>query len=54
MSQIIDATHKTRPLPRKMKHDASKTLDGWTKKQCETLEFCKLDIESTCNNLWVR
>jgi hypothetical protein len=26
-----------RPLQRKMKHDASKTLDEWTKKYCDTL-----------------
>jgi hypothetical protein len=25
-----------RPLSRKTKHDASKTLDEWTKKQCDT------------------
>jgi hypothetical protein len=39
-----------RPLQRKMKHDASKTLDEWTKKQRDTLEFCNLDIVSTWNN----
>jgi hypothetical protein len=37
-----------------MKNDASKMLGERTKKQRDTLEFCKLDIESTCNNLWVR
>jgi hypothetical protein len=40
-----------RTLSRKVKHDASKTLDEWTKKQHDTLELCKLDIVSTCNNL---
>jgi hypothetical protein len=39
-----------RPLQRKMKHDASKTLDEWTKKQHNTLEFCNLDIVSTWSN----
>jgi hypothetical protein len=42
---------KGRPLLRKMKHDASKTLGEWTKKQCDTLELHKLDIGSTINNL---
>jgi hypothetical protein len=40
-----------RPLQRKTKHGASKTLDKWTKKQRDTLEFYNLDIGSTCNNL---
>jgi hypothetical protein len=39
-----------RPLPRKMKHDASKTLDEWTKKELDILELYKLDIGSTCKN----
>jgi hypothetical protein len=40
-----------RPLSRKMKDDASKTLGKWTKKHHDTLEFYKLNIRSTCNNL---
>jgi hypothetical protein len=40
-----------RPLSRKMKHDASKTLGEQTKKQRDTLELYKLDIVSTWNNL---
>jgi hypothetical protein len=39
------------PLSRKMKNGASKTLGKWTKKHHDTLEFCKLNIGSTCNNL---
>jgi hypothetical protein len=39
---------------RKTKHDASKTLDEWTKSNATPLERCKLDIRSTRNNLWVR
>jgi hypothetical protein len=42
---------KGRLLQRKMKHDGSKTLDEWTKKQHDALEFYNLDIRSTCNNL---
>jgi hypothetical protein len=40
-----------RTLSRKMKNDASKTLGKQTKKHHDTLEFCKMNIESTCNNL---
>jgi hypothetical protein len=40
-----------RPLSRKMKNDASKTLGKQTKKHHDTLEFCLMNIGSTCNNL---
>jgi hypothetical protein len=40
-------------LSRKMKNDASKTLGKQTKKHHDTLEFYKMNIGSTCNNLQV-
>jgi hypothetical protein len=49
-SQIIGVTHKRKTRSRKMKHDASKTLGEWTKKQHDTIEFCKLAIRSRSNN----
>jgi hypothetical protein len=49
--QSNDATYRRKTLSRKMKNDASKTLGKWTKKHHDTLEFCKLNIGSTCNNL---
>jgi hypothetical protein len=33
------------------KNDASKILGKQTKKYHDTLEFCKMNIGSTCNNL---
>jgi hypothetical protein len=36
---------------RKTKNDASKTLGKQTKKYHDTLEFYKMNIGSTCNNL---
>jgi hypothetical protein len=43
-----------RPMSRKRKNDSSKTLEEWTKKQCETPRASKLDIVKTGNNLCVR
>jgi hypothetical protein len=40
-----------RLLSRKTKNDASKTLGKQTKKHHDTLEFCKMNIGSTCNNI---
>jgi hypothetical protein len=48
--QSKDATYR-RLLSRKAKNDASKALGKWTKKHHDTLEFCKMNIGSTCNNL---
>jgi hypothetical protein len=50
-SDFGDLGTEGRPLSRKMKNDASKTLDKWTKKHHDTLEFCNMNIGSTCNNL---
>jgi hypothetical protein len=50
MSHVIGATHRRKTQSRKMKNDASKDMDEWTKKQHDTLEFCNLEIGSTCNN----
>jgi hypothetical protein len=50
--QSNDATYRRKTLvKKKIKNDASKTLGKWTKKHHDTLEFSKLNIESTCNNL---
>jgi hypothetical protein len=49
--QSKDATYRRKTPVKKMKNDASKTLGKWTKKHHDTLEFCKLNIGSTCNNL---
>ena len=49
--QSNDATYRRKTPVKKMKNGASKTLGKWTKKHHDTLEFCKLNIGSTCNNL---
>jgi hypothetical protein len=49
--QSKDATCRRKTPVKKMKNDASKTLGKRTKKHHDTLEFCKMNIGSTCNNL---
>jgi hypothetical protein len=50
--QIIGATYRRKTHVKK-KHDASKTLGEWTKKQRTPLEFYKLEVVSSSNNVWV-
>jgi hypothetical protein len=49
--QSKDATYWRKTPVKKNEEDASKTLGKWTKKHHDTLEFYKLNIGSTCNNL---